>query len=216
MAGQSKTKSPKLSWQGEVLSVQPRIRLLRSFDQRSHSYLGYALLLRGIIGDEECDFSIGIGKAVQSKHQFQVGDLVKGLAASVMDSRMEPVDFYKASGLKILKRKGVQNNVPPPWQGLPPDLETYRDRGHRRLDARTYSSKCISCIWGCKMPVEIIIDNWNPEKKKYRFETFCYGPKSCSFYRAGAVRTVPGRQGTKWREEDWIDEDAISHRGPDD
>ena len=34
---------PKLSWEGEVLAVHARIRLTRSFDQRSHSYLGYPL-----------------------------------------------------------------------------------------------------------------------------------------------------------------------------
>jgi hypothetical protein len=33
----------KIPWQGVLLSVQPRIRLTRSFDQRSHTYLGYAL-----------------------------------------------------------------------------------------------------------------------------------------------------------------------------
>lgn len=43
----------KLSWQGTVMAVQPRIRLTRSFDQRSHSYLGYALRLQGQIGDRE-------------------------------------------------------------------------------------------------------------------------------------------------------------------
>jgi len=30
----------KIPWQGVLLSVQPRIRLTRSFDQRSHTYLG--------------------------------------------------------------------------------------------------------------------------------------------------------------------------------
>jgi hypothetical protein len=29
----------KIPWQGTVLSVQPRIKLMRSFDERSHSYL---------------------------------------------------------------------------------------------------------------------------------------------------------------------------------
>ena len=29
----------KIAWEGEVLSVQPRIRLTRSFDQCSHGYL---------------------------------------------------------------------------------------------------------------------------------------------------------------------------------
>ena len=66
------------------------------------------------------------------------------------------------------------------------------------------------------MPVEMIIDQWNPRKKKYRFETFCYGPKSCSTYKAGPTRKVPGRKGMVWVEEDWVDEEAVSHRGMDD
>ena len=62
------------------------------------------------------------------------------------------------------------------------------------------------------MPVEIIIDHWNPEKKKYRTETFCYGPKSCGLYKAGPIRKVPGRNGMVFEEEDWVDEDSTSHR----
>ncbi|MFH1355940.1 MAG: hypothetical protein ABII18_02305 [bacterium] len=34
----------KIPWQGRVISAQPRIRLLRSFDESSHSYLGYESL----------------------------------------------------------------------------------------------------------------------------------------------------------------------------
>ncbi len=80
---------------------------------------------------------------------------------------------------------------------------------------RTYESHCKSCVWGCRMPVEMIIDHWNPGQKRYRFETFCYGPKSCAFYKAGPTRKVPGRRGMSWEEEDWVDEDATAHRGPD-
>lgn len=58
------------------------------------------------------------------------------------------------------------------------------------------------------------IDHWNPSKKRYRFETFCYGPKRCAFYKAGPKRKVPGRKGMSCKEEDWVDEDATSHRGP--
>ena len=65
------------------------------------------------------------------------------------------------------------------------------------------------------MPVEMIIDQWNPSRKRYRFETFCYGPKSCPLYRAGAKRRVPGRKDMSYTEEDWVDEDATSHRGLD-
>src|SRR4029077_13843185 len=42
----------KIPWHGVLTSVQPRIRLGRSFDQRSHTYLGYALRVRGNMGSE--------------------------------------------------------------------------------------------------------------------------------------------------------------------
>ena len=67
-----------------------------------------------------------------------------------------------------------------------------------------------------------------------RFETFCYGPRSCTLYKAGAPRKmpgrkvpgrkvpgrkvpgrkvpgrkVPGRKGMTWVEEE------TTHRGPD-
>ena len=132
------------------------------------------------------------------------------------DPRLEIANFYKTSGIKIGRESEAGSSATPPFKGVPPDLETYRSRGHRRLDATTYESECTTCIWGCRMPVEMIVDHWNPSQKRYRFETFCYGPKSCPLYRAGAARQVPGRKGMSYTEEDWVDEDATSHRGPDD
>ena len=204
----------KVAWTGHIISVQPRIRLTRSFDERGHSYLGYCLLVEGVIGGESGPFSIGIGKAGQQKHQFQVGDQVSGESVPVADARREPVEYYRASKLRVLQRNVDTNWNPPPWHGAPPDLETYRWRGHRRLSARTYSTKCASCIWGCRMAVEMIIDPWNP-KMRYRFETFCYGPKSCSYYKAGPIRVVPGRKGMRWEELDWVDEQETAHRAMD-
>jgi len=204
----------KVSWSGRIISVQPRIRLNRSFDERGHSYLGYCLVIEGLIDGETRQFSVGIGKAAQAKHQFQVGDEVSGQSVPVADPRKEPVEFYRASKLQVLERGGEPAGEPPPWHGLPPDLETYRWRGHRRLAARTYAGKCTSCIWGCRMPVEMIIDPWQ-RTKRYRFETFCYGPKSCAFYKAGPRRVVPGRKGMQWEEPDWLDDELTAHRGPD-
>jgi hypothetical protein len=66
------------------------------------------------------------------------------------------------------------------------------------------------------MRVELIIDHWNPGNKKYRIETFCYGPKSCKLYKSGPTRKVPGRNGMSWEEEDWVDIGAVAHRGEDD
>lgn len=204
----------KMNWRGRILGVQPRIRLLRSFDQVSHNYLGYSLQILGAMGDETRSFLVGIGNSAQVKHRFRPGDVVSGTAVTVADPRMETVEFYKASGLKVEERGSVVT-APPPWLGAPPELTVYRARGHRRLDATTYATSCTSCLWGCHMAVEMIIDQWNPTNRRYRTETFCYGPKSCATYRAGPKRVVPGRKGMRHVEEDWVDEDVTARRGPD-
>lgn len=202
----------KLPFRGTITSVQPRIRLTRSFDQRSHTYLGYVLRLEGDVGHEQRPFTIGIGKAAQEKHAFQVGHEVSGEGELPADPRAEPAELYKVSKLKVHVPTLVDWGPPPPWLGSPPALEVYRERGHRRLDARTYDAKCAACVWGCRMAVDMIIDQWKPNVRRYRFETFCYGPKSCPAYRAGPTRKVPGRNGMSWEEEDWVDEDATAHR----
>jgi hypothetical protein len=74
-----------------------------------------------------------------------------------------------------------------------------RDGGEER------EAKCSACMWGAKMAVVLIPDHWNASRKSYRVEAFCYGPKSCAFYRAGPRRKAPGRRGTSRVEEDWVD-----------
>lgn len=206
----------KITWNGVVLSVQPRIRLMRSFDQRSHSYLGYVLRVRGSLADEAREFVVALGKGAHEKHQFRVGDRVLGAGEPVADPRLEAADIYKVSGLKVVEKSSGSLPGPPPFLDVAPVLEIYRERGHRRLSAATYATKCTSCNWGCEMAVEMIIDQWNPSNVRYRRETFCYGPKSCPAYKPGPTRKVPGRKGMSWEEEDWIDEEATAHRGPDD
>ena len=161
-----------------LTSVQPRIRLGRSFDQRSHTYLGYALRVCGNMGSETREFLVGVGESAHAKHQIQVGATVSGEALPVADPRLEIVEFYKVSNLKVAVRKVAEATPPPPWRGVAPPLSVYRERGHRRLAARTYEEKCTTCLWGCQMAVEMIIDQWNPSKRRYRTETFCYGPRS--------------------------------------
>ncbi|MDD4347097.1 MAG: hypothetical protein PHZ11_09495 [Desulfitobacteriaceae bacterium] len=36
----------KLTFKGTIKSIQSRIRLTRSFDEASHTYLGYAIKIR--------------------------------------------------------------------------------------------------------------------------------------------------------------------------
>ena len=205
----------KLSWQGRLRAVQPRIRLLRSFDEVSHAYPGFVLRIDGFIGNDEREFTVAIGNAAQQKHGFKAGDAVKGVAVPVEVPEKEPAEYYKASGLKVLAASAVVWE-PPPWLGAPPDLATYRARGHRRLDPEAFAASCTACIWGADMAVEMVVDQWNPSEVQYRRETFCYGPKSCPHYRAGGNRKVPGRRGMIHVEPDEVDADATAHRGPDD
>ena len=79
----------------------------------------------------------------------------------------------------------------------------------------TYHRHGRSCTWGCLMPVEMIIDHWKPDVRRYRQETFCYGPKSCRLYRAGPTRKVPGRRRMTYEEENWVDAEETGHRGRD-
>jgi hypothetical protein len=197
-----------------LISVQPRIRLGRSFDERSHIYLGYALRVHGSIGGESREFLVGVGEGAHAKHRFRAGDTASGVALPVADPRLETVEFYKVSDLRVTVREIEEETQPPPWRGIPPPLSIYRERGHRRLAARAYEEKCTSCMWGCLMAVEMIIDQWNPDRRRYRTETFCYGPLSCPLYKSGPPRKVPGRRGMSYTEEDWIDDEATSHRGP--
>jgi hypothetical protein len=202
----------KIPWHGVLIAVQPRIRLSRSFDQRSHTYLGYSLTVRGNVGTEVREFLVGVGQGAHARHQFRAGDTVSGDALPVVDPRLETVEFYKISNLKVRGRETEEEPLAPPWLGVPPPLAVYRERGHRRLAARTYQEKCARCIWGCQMPVEMIVDQWDPSKRRYRTGTFCYGPRSCPLYESGPARKVPGRRGMTYTEEDWVDIEATSHR----
>ncbi len=205
----------KVPWRGVLVSIQPRIRLTRSFDQRSHTYQGYVLRVDGTVGGATRELTVAIGKAAHAKHGFRAGDMVSGEGEPVADPRLETAELYKVSKLRVLARAAEQATEPPPWHGIPPTLDVYRQRGHRRLAVRTYDTSCTTCIWGARMAVEMIVDHWNPSRKQYRTETFCYGPLSCRFYRAGPTRKVPGRNGMIWEEEDWVDEASVAHRDPD-
>ena len=205
----------KIAWQGALTAVQPRFRLGRSFDQRHHEYLGYALRVRGEFDGRPATAWLGVGKAAHEKHRFHVGQEIAGRAEPVADRRLEVVDYYKVSGLSV-EEGTASAAAPPPWHGVPPPIPVYRERGHRRLAARTYASApCSSCIWGAHMAVEMILDHWNPDRRKYRTETFCYGPKSCRFYRPGPTRKVPVRRGMSFHEGDWVDEQETAHRDID-
>ena len=114
-----KSSAAKENWEGRIVAVHHRIRLLRSLDQRNHNYLGYVLRVSGTLDGQPGQFTVGIGKAAQAKHAFRAGDVVSGQAQAVADPRMEPVQYYKASKLKLLERASTTSE-PPPWHKPPP------------------------------------------------------------------------------------------------
>jgi len=192
-----------ISFRGQVTAVKARIRLIRSFDQISHQYQGYTLVLAGL-SPEAGMMRVAIGPAAHAKHQFRIGDIISGKAQPVPDPRLEWATLYKASSLRVKSRgPAEQARKADPDGGIAAPLEVYRLNGHRRLDPHTCQAKCSQCPWGLIMPTEIIVDQWNPSKVRFRMETHCYGPRDCPRYRAGAARKVPGRKpGMVWVDND--------------
>ena len=201
----SSSSTEEITWTGCVVGVQPRIRLLRSFDERQHSSQGYVLRISGMCGPETGEFLIVVGQGEHEKHRFRAGMQLSGQSVPGDDPRLEAAGFYKTSGFKVEKDAEGEPPIGPQFLGVLPELPTYRARGHRRLDARTYEAKCVACIWGCQMPVEIVVDHWNPSLRRCRYEMLCYGPKSCAIYRAAPTRKVPGRKGMSYTGEDCVD-----------
>jgi hypothetical protein len=94
----------KSIWSGVLIAVQPRIRLTRSFDQRSHTYQGYVLRVRGTVGGEERDVLLAVGEATHAEHQFRAGDRASGEGVPVADPRTEIAELYRISKLRVLDR----------------------------------------------------------------------------------------------------------------
>lgn len=88
----------------------------------------------------------------QAKHGFEAGVVAGGECRRVADPQLETVEFYKVSGIEVHERPDAKMLAPGPrWHGAPPDLPTYRERGHRRLAAVTNEKKCTTCLWDCQM-----------------------------------------------------------------
>lgn len=73
----------KIAWSGRIVSVQPRIRLLRSFDQRHQGYHGFILCVEGMCGELKGEFLVAVGKGAQEKHRFCAGMELSGLSLPV-------------------------------------------------------------------------------------------------------------------------------------
>lgn len=205
----------KIQWQGTIISIQPRTNVWRyRLDNRTHYHRGYNLFLDGEAKGIKAQFSIAISEKQQQKLAFRIGDEAKGTAWTKIYDVSDYADYYRAGGLKKLKKAQQTEIISPPYLIEPPDLGTYERRGARMLSATRYKGKCFQCAWATMSAVEIEY-NWGVSKK-YRFESFCYGPKSCPLYKMGKPRAVPYKDCGSSYDEGWLDDICTEGRGWDD
>ena len=101
----------KVKVEGRLIAVQPRIRLLRSFDQRQHNYAGYALLMEGVPKSQEPPVWIGVGPAAHAKFGFCAGGSFSAEVEPVANPELEAVDYYKATKIRYTPA-GPQQDLP--------------------------------------------------------------------------------------------------------
>jgi len=204
----------KIIWQGTIVSIQPRTTVWRyKLDNRSHYHIGYNLFLDGEANGKTGRFSVAISEKQQQKMVFHIGDIVEGTAWTKKYDVTDYADYNRAGGFRIIKKAEPVESTPPPYLIDPPDMATYQQRGARMLSTDLYKGKCFPCAFGAMAAVEIEYD-WGVSKR-YRFESFCYGPVSCKFYKRGRPRAVPYKNEGSFFDEGWMDEMCIQERGED-
>lgn len=205
----------KINFTGLILSVQPRSNVWRyRLDNRTHTLTGYNLFLTGIADNEEASFSVAVSEKQQEKFGFAIGDQISGTAWTKKNPKGEFADYYRCGGFRKASSAQIENSSAPPWKDSAPPLSEYRWRGCRMLDARLWKGKCFQCRWAAMANVTIEY-NWGVSRK-FRFESFCYGPKSCKYYKMGKARAVPDKQIGTIYDEGWLDDICTENRGMDD
>lgn len=79
-----------------------------------------------------------------------------------------------------------------------------------KLDSRSWKGKCFTCKWACMANVAIEY-NWGVTQK-FRFESFCYGPKNCKQYKMGKPMAVPYKDCGSVYDKGWLDEICTENR----
>lgn len=123
-------RSTTIVWQGTLASC---IRLARSFDQCSHSYVGGDLRVRGAPCGESNGFVVATGKAAQERHQDRVGRGRRTRAASGTTSGTKSA-VADASG-PVGPRTGCADSEPD--QAPFPGLCSRKRRGVSGIPGRT-------------------------------------------------------------------------------
>ncbi|MDR1185722.1 MAG: hypothetical protein LBK67_13155 [Coriobacteriales bacterium] len=207
----------KIQWCGQIVSIQPRSNVWRyRLDNRTHSHAGYNLFINGEADGSEKTSVIAISEIQQQKLGFRIGDIASGTAWTKKYPKWEYADYYRAGALKRIAANDepIDESSAPPWQGPVPELAVYAWRGARILSKASWQSKCFKCKWAAMANVAIEYD-WGISQKR-RFESFCYGPKSCKYYKFGKAPLVPYKNCGADADVGWLDEIITENRGWDD
>jgi len=213
----SENISSKVNWEGRITSIQPRTRVWRYLtDNRTHYHLGYNLFIESQSSDSKKQFTVAISEKQQLKGSFRIGDLLEGTAWTKKYEEREFADYYRAGSLKLLDRVNETFKViSPPWIMTPPLMKIYEERGARMLSKSLWKTKCFQCIWANMANVEI---QWDFDRniKKYRFESFCYGQKTCKYYKMGRPRAIPYKKRDSALDDGYLDELCTAGRDEND
>jgi hypothetical protein len=173
------------------------------------------LFLEGEVNGNKATFSLAISEKQQEKFAFRICDNATGTAWTKLNGVNDYADYYRVGKLKIISHAEKIETKPPPYLISPPDMATYKLRGARMLALNSYKGKCFQCAWAAMAAVEIEY-NWG-KTKKYRFESFCYGPTSCDFYKMGRARAVPYfDESGSFYDDGALDEIFMGNRDSDD
>ena len=187
------------------------------------------------------DYCIAISEKQMEKLMIRIGDELSGTAWTKKYPEIEFADYYRAGALK--KRKAAGQDIPvmtetrdtdnprydgtpvprvdssaypgPPWKTAAPSLEIYAWRGERMLAKSCWKGKCFQCIWANMANVTVQYD-FDRNLVRNRFETFCYGPLSCKYYKMGPARAVPYKGMSGVKDQGWLDEICVQYRAGED
>ena len=191
---------------------------------------------------EKYDFCVAISELQEYKLEIRIGDELKGSAWTKKYPEIEFADYYRVGSLKKIKavkensfplwEMGIDtvqtgyedtpilrvhcNKYPgPPWKMTVPPLEVYAWRGERMLSKSCWKGKCFQCVWANMANVNVQYD-FDRNIVKNRFETFCYGPLSCKYYKMGPARAVPYKGMSGIKDQGWLDEMCVQNRADED